>query len=419
MEAKDVRNTSMPFLYGNKGITLVALVVTIIVLIILAAVTINMLIGQNGILKRAQEGAMNWKSEEERELALLGDLENYIDNQLDGKGEEGPTQHGTVWVPEGYVVSKVTSEDEVTEGLVIYEGLGDVTDTNHNDAMENRNQYVWIPVANINDMVMCRDHGAAVTLTFAERAFTCPTCGINPSLAGKLYATSDGNNFNSSLAGQIFTRDSGFREPDIVTDSDKDDNSTYLEAAGVSTSAQLLTQLRDDYEEMATSVAKYGGFYISRYEASINVEKIESKKGKIPMNAKAASGNMWYGIYNKLRNKTGRTKSHMVWGSNWDQVMKFANGKKDGNDDTYNVKLFKTQRHTGSYAYTGDNAHDNVLNIYDLEGNLWEWTAEAYLSYARTLRGSDYLNNYSASHRQIVPSTYTNATFGSRSILYL
>lgn len=37
----------------NKGITLIVLVVTIIVLLILAGISINMLTGQNGILNRA------------------------------------------------------------------------------------------------------------------------------------------------------------------------------------------------------------------------------------------------------------------------------------------------------------------------------------------------------------------------------
>ncbi len=56
-----------------NGITLIALVITIIVLLILAAITINLTIGQGGILKRAQEAGIETRAgqvEEERDLWL-------------------------------------------------------------------------------------------------------------------------------------------------------------------------------------------------------------------------------------------------------------------------------------------------------------------------------------------------------------
>lgn len=71
---------------------------------------------------------------------------------------------------------------------------------------------------------------------------------------------------------------------------------------------------------MAKSVAKYGGFYIARYEAG---ENGASKKNQDVLTASIYSGtnylagNTWYGLYNTLRNKTGVNtnvvKSHMVW----------------------------------------------------------------------------------------------------------
>ena len=69
---------------SRKGITLVALVVTIIVLIILAAVVLNILVGPNGIITRTKEGTESWKSEQEREKGLLADAEAYMNNALGG-----------------------------------------------------------------------------------------------------------------------------------------------------------------------------------------------------------------------------------------------------------------------------------------------------------------------------------------------
>lgn len=64
----------MKKLSERKGITLVALVITIIILLILAAITINLTIGQRGILTRAQEAGKNYTNAQDKELADLEDL---------------------------------------------------------------------------------------------------------------------------------------------------------------------------------------------------------------------------------------------------------------------------------------------------------------------------------------------------------
>ena len=59
----------MKILKQNKGITLIALVITVIVLLILAGITINLTIGQDGILKRAEEAGKNYVEAAENEKA--------------------------------------------------------------------------------------------------------------------------------------------------------------------------------------------------------------------------------------------------------------------------------------------------------------------------------------------------------------
>ena len=75
----------MKKLKNEKGITLVSLVITIIVLIILAAVSINLTIGSDGIITRAKEAAENM------EVAALEEQEmlNTLYGQLDGSVENG------------------------------------------------------------------------------------------------------------------------------------------------------------------------------------------------------------------------------------------------------------------------------------------------------------------------------------------
>ena len=88
MKAKDVQNTSMPFLCGERkaGITLVALVVTIIILIILAAVTINILMGENGIISKASEGSKQYSEEMEKEQVTLLVGDAVIEKLTKGSG---------------------------------------------------------------------------------------------------------------------------------------------------------------------------------------------------------------------------------------------------------------------------------------------------------------------------------------------
>ena len=65
-----------------KGITLIALVITIVILIILAGITINLIIGENGLLGKAKEAGEKSKNAANEENATLREYENWIDNEL-------------------------------------------------------------------------------------------------------------------------------------------------------------------------------------------------------------------------------------------------------------------------------------------------------------------------------------------------
>ena len=62
----------------QKGITLVALVVTIVILLILAGVSLNLVLGENGIVRKANEGRANWTNASAEEQATLDSLEEEI-----------------------------------------------------------------------------------------------------------------------------------------------------------------------------------------------------------------------------------------------------------------------------------------------------------------------------------------------------
>ena len=83
-------NTIMKIKKQVKGITLIALVVTIIVLLILAGVALNLTIGENGIFSRAQDAVNTWKNAETNEQLAMQEFSDMIDEILNGpKPEEG------------------------------------------------------------------------------------------------------------------------------------------------------------------------------------------------------------------------------------------------------------------------------------------------------------------------------------------
>ena len=109
---------------NNRGITLIALVVTIIVLLILAGISISMLTGQNGILNRATEAKEKTETSSVDEKRKLAQAEALMNTER--------TTYKGVTLPEGFAPTKIDGEDSIDEGLVITDGYG--------------NEYVWVEV---------------------------------------------------------------------------------------------------------------------------------------------------------------------------------------------------------------------------------------------------------------------------------
>ena len=187
------------------------------------------------------------------------------------------------------------------------------------------------------------------------------------------------------------------------------------------------TTYQTEFNSMVESVAKYKGFYVGRYETGgFNTNKIVVKLGETGTRNSYGSINSinwvnWYKMYQMQKDfasSSASVASTMIWGCQWDQVMKFVNGKNDG---IYDVKRGSLTRHTGELAATGSNINDKVQNIYDLEGNVEEWILEANGTESRVLRGSTYNNtsgNYAARRTDYKPY-YSDFTIGSRVSLYI
>ena len=372
----------------EKGITLIALVITIIVLLILAGVAIATLTGDNGILTKAVTAKENTEKANEDEMRRLTMLEavSNIENKeyTDANGD-------TATIPAGFAVSQIqgenTVENTVENGLVIVD--------------VNGNEFVWIPVPTA---IAESEEQGTINKAMAVNLGTKE----NPQYRGLLY---DFTNEGSTVKNGCTTTTSDYREPDIV--SDYDNNTTYNN--GLFTKESL----QNDYNNMIESVNINHGFYVSRYEMSLDENKnAQSKKNQPSATADAASANMWYGLYEKAKTyDKASIVSGMIWGSQYDAMMNWMN--KDSNV-TVNSPISITGAIRNESRITGSEENDKIKNVYDLLGNSFEWTLENSGSDNRLRRGGCFgdvlspANNYWGNH--------PNDSFGSRGcrfVLYI
>ena len=361
----------------QKGITLIALVVTIVVLIILATVSILAVFGDNGIIARAQTAKDTHQKGKADETNTLDDYASYIGNYLDGKGGGSG---GNIDPDTGWNLDKVTIIDggngtkvplpkklyyiggDISTGLVISDKQGDTMDAS---GTSMGNQFVWIPVASEADL---------------ERT-----------------------NFDSTTGRPKTGLSTNYTEP-------------Y--ESGYSTEAS-------EYATMRTQVLKYGGFYIGRFEAGVNsttlrtkattAQTVVCKKGVAPYNCvpwgtnianageiEGKSGAVY--LAKNMYSSSNSVTSTLIYGCQWDAMCRYIGRDAKRKTPTKdNVEL------------TGSVASDVSKNIYDLAGNCDEWTMEAYYVSERVKRGGNYHSGNLVSSRGYATPNSDDAEHGDTS----
>ncbi len=493
----------------TKGITLIALVITIIVLLILAGISISMLSGDNSILSRAGQARdmAGEKSVAERiQIAYLGvmtenngnveksKLQTALENEfgqgnvteladdlssvkinnktysINGKTSSGGNQDGDddddalvpgkkaittakdnytdtseskkkATIPAGFTVSNIDGEKNVDDGLVIYlipdgetpdwttKATGDnFAENTIYDIQTKYDQFVWVPVSNINNMVMCKNnnkdgHTCNIQLNSQKTSISCTASNANSELCGKLYLEENGK-YLSDKTNQSWTENSSFREPDFLKDYDenKDYNNNIITLDGI----------KSDFLKMVTSVAKYGGFWVGRYESSLVSNKTRQLAGQTSMNSSDTTSNMWYGLYTRQKNFasdnniTSSVASQMIWGSQYDAMMNWMAGDSTIDVTAYPPKsdiTYNTSRITGATINSSTTINDKIKNVYDLTGNSFEFTQEAFYRQTRVTRGGAFYYGASPSFA-ILSSTnalpnYSDIIDSSRPTLYI
>ena len=393
----------------ERGITLVALIIIIVVILILVAVSINILVNSNLIdhaekTKESYLGAIKNKENWEKiESNIPGGTKVDENKEYTIKGETR-----TAVIPRGFTVSGIDSERTIEEGLVIYLIPDDELENVKWDGTEKTkyDQFVWVPVTEVNKMFMCQSKTADddCNIELVNGTPTCTNHSNSTKMAGRLYATDWGEKFNSNLTTQTYNANSSLREPAIIT-GNIDGTGTDYDGSNTDNNIGLtLATLQEEYNNAIKKVTVSKGFWIGRYETS----GMNSSNDDIAVNIVAGKGiedgisNVkWYRMYKQQQNYASQKsldistiQSTMVFGAAWDQAMIFANCEKattSAKDDS---------------IVTGNVETDCYKNIYDLCGNLDEWTTEAYDTRYRVGRGGLCIDSSFASFRYYYTPTY-------------
>ncbi len=388
----------------NKGITLIALVVTIMVLIILATVSINAVLGQNGIIKKAKQAKEMYsnsiaKDNEEMDRLLNEMAEDDSNGGGSGGGSDTPTKPvagTTVTKPGTWTSSQVTPIADGNGGTVplpngfYYVGgdinTGLVISDKQNDTMNASgtsmgNQFVWIPVSGEADLER----------TEFDTTTGQPATGLDTTVYTEPYA----NGYNGEAS---------------------------------------------EYNTMRTQVLKYGGFYIGRFEAGVNSTTLRTKvttnqtvvckKGVAPynyvpwgkamddVNTAFAPSNLNSDNVNtngavylaknfaSQHNYTSVT-STLTYGCEWDAMCRYIGDAQRTTPTKYGEEL------------TGSVETDVSKNIYDLAGNCHEWTMEAYGTGQRVSRGGICYGTSPVCDRDTAPASSYGSIYSFRPTLYI
>ena len=422
MKTKNKRNY-----LKEKGITLIALVVTIVVLLILAGVSLNAIFSENGIIKRAQDAQNKMDQATQNDLDAINELNNWIDGKTNGTtggGTTGEDDNPTTTTTKistlvGTVVDKNTkAEDAYGNKITIPKGFkvvahgtaaGSATYTYSGDnipavqdgiVIENGtdgNQFVWVPVGKIKN----KDN-TTNTITLGRYSnFTAKNGVYTPIQVASV-----------ENCTQTVTIDSYYQE--LSTDR-------------TSSSSSENTTARNLEGFISTTLAN-GGYYIARFEASGTASKITSKYNQTvlasitqPNAAKLARE-----MYGEVKEKNELVyASDLVNSYAWDTAIIFIQTYSTGED----ASSYASKNKSRSFANTGIN-NDKYCNIWDMSGNAAEWTTE-YSAYSRGSyfdtcvdRGGSYdagsdLILCCTSYRGRGETTFNGSSIGLRPLLYV
>ena len=372
----------------NQGITLVALVVTIVVLLILAGVSLNLVLGENGIISKAREASTKTvQAQQNSEIEM-----NLLEQELANATKEPDPAEG-VKMPTGFYYVGGTK----TSGIVISDNVND-KDKYKNKAVVGTdllgNQYVWIP---------CTTDSTSSKLQYARTEW-----GVEE----------DGDDNSRAIKDELTLTDAS------VTYSDAD----TANGINADVSKEIVAQIKAE----KTSVAKYGGYYIGRYEVGKNGDTAVVKYNQTPY--ASITWSTAYGLAKKIITNSEAT-SYLCSSYAWDTAVNFIQNNStaknyatsiEGFNGNWNPQAVKDPsgnviKPAGTSQQLNTGLTTQFCNIFDMGGNEAEFTTELNPGTSETvvLRGGDYYYLDPAGYRWDYGSGYAVIGYGFRATLFL
>ena len=403
---KEKQKNNFTKLTHKKGISLIVLIVTIIVIIILAAAVI-LTISKNNPVSSAKEATFK-----EDMASIQDELSMYLSK----KYTDNPTSFdkssvnlsGDSMVTELPSTKKYKDKVSVIKGKLAWNGeiennieykwFSEVTDGSTKRSASVRNEW--------KEKIAEEVEGVPIPKGFTYKEGTKDT--------GLVIQDEKGNEFVWVPANEsTYVKDTSFPSRNNIKPTGDD-------------------TLPNGITDETVDVKKYGGFYIGRYEAGIpEGETSSSNKTGIPVSKKGAI--VWTGI-NYTNSKPSAesmisneyVQTGLITGTAWDTVCHWIKSDDELKDSrTYgNYNNSESPANVSGYGtkqVAGYSDKWMVKNIYDLAGNVWEWTSEAFSSFS-IYRGGCIYNDGSGSlvsFRYAEFASFANGVVGFRSRLYI
>ena len=403
------RNTTIVI----SGITLIALVVTIVVLLILAGITISLVFSENGIIAKAQEAANKTKEATINEQAQMNELADYLENMLNGIGGNGTTPEepekplGGEYSEEEGVNTPQYYESQMTPikwDETANDGAGDWVETEGSDSdwydYENKewanaktadgSMWVWIP--RFAYSITSGYHQSGADLNSAT-----PEEGAGAIAVEFMKGTS-----NEGATGQT------------IVEYNNSTTSNY-------------TQFPNGY--VIHPAFNYGstvsGIWVAKFEASQSDASASSmgSSGVIKVQPGVQS---WRSIsvndiYNKCKSYNSTLNSHMMKNDEWGAVAYLSKSKygketeevwinnsssyitgSSGNSASASQNTGTTTDYTSTQGVKASTT-GNVYGVYDMSGGAWEYVAA-------------YVNNGNSSLTSYGNSLYTSTDSKTKNV---
>ena len=369
---------------NKKGITLVSLVITILILLILAGISISTLTN-TGIFEKAKDAKKASENAKLEQNKVLDEYEKELDKYMPQELTDDKINkvlnmtentflkdaNGNIFtLPAGF---KVVVNDDTGNAKIVDKGIviEDATvDNNGNPTATNGSQFVWIPVGTIT-----KENGEKVKIEFNRYVF---------------YSNGNINPQNENIIETYFSE-----------------------------TASKGNKIAKSIENFKKSVEINGGYYIGRYEARKNsIDKITEVGTDVVWNniTQANAATMAQTMYNNSNFISDLMNSYA-----WDTAVLFLQSCGTNSNYSRQPNLIDLLAQTGTNNLTDITKIDKQCNVFDMASNVREWTTEtsSLNNLPCTNRGGYYGSDNYTTNRYHNDELLMNDIIGFSPILYI